>query len=111
MLAAGNIPAGVIALAFAFQREAEGIDEQLAALRRVGGDDRHARDKENVHAAQPTGLSGGRGHAEYRGSPADSALRVANTRAAQGSAPGIASYSSDHLSLAKSHGGNHGQEA
>src|SRR5437667_8310187 len=80
MLAAGDTPAGVVALAFAFQREAEGIDEQFAALRRVGGNDRHARDKENVHAAQPTALNRGRGYAEYGGSPADSALSgFANT--------------------------------
>src|SRR6266702_7075002 len=55
VLAAGDAPAGVVAIALALQREAERIDEQLAALRRVGGDDRHARDEENVHVVQPTG--------------------------------------------------------
>jgi hypothetical protein len=36
-------------------RQAESINEQLAALRRVSGDNGHARDEENVHGAQPTG--------------------------------------------------------
>jgi hypothetical protein len=51
VLAAGDAPAGVVALTFALQWEAEGIHEQLAALRRVGGDHRHARDEENVHVS------------------------------------------------------------
>jgi hypothetical protein len=54
VLAAGDAPAGVIAIAFALQRQAESIHEQLAALRRVSGDRRHARDEENVHLAQLT---------------------------------------------------------
>src|SRR6185312_13825174 len=50
MLAAGDAPAGVVTITFALQWQAESVDEQSAAGRRVGGDYRHAGDKENVHA-------------------------------------------------------------
>jgi hypothetical protein len=36
------------------------IDEQSAASARVGGDNRHARDEENVHVAQPTARASSR---------------------------------------------------
>jgi len=43
---------GVVVIGFVLlQRQAEGVYEQLAALRRVSGDDRHARDEQNVHVA------------------------------------------------------------
>src|SRR5215470_2381661 len=57
VLTAGDVPAGVIAVACALQWQPQGAHEQLAALRRVSGDNRHARDEKNVHAAQPTGCS------------------------------------------------------
>jgi hypothetical protein len=38
VVAAGDVPAGVVAIAFTVQRKAEGVNEQLAALRWIGGD-------------------------------------------------------------------------
>ena len=51
---AGDAPAGVVALALALQLEAEGVHEELPALRWVGHDDCHARNELNVQVAQPT---------------------------------------------------------
>jgi len=49
VLAPGNAPAGVVTIAFALQREAKGINEQLMALLRIGGDNSHGPQEENVH--------------------------------------------------------------
>ena len=51
VVAAGDAPAGVVAIALALQRQAKGIGEQLAAARRVSGDHRHARDEQDLHLA------------------------------------------------------------
>ena len=53
VLAAGDVLTGVVLIGFVLrQRQAEGVDEQLATLRRVSGDDRHAGDEQNVHEAE-----------------------------------------------------------
>ena len=57
MLAARDAPARVVAVVFALQRQAKGVNEEFAALRRVSDDDRRTRDEENVHVAQPMGRS------------------------------------------------------
>src|SRR5207248_5408936 len=54
VLASADAPAGVVAIALAFQPETEVVHEQLAALRWLGGDDCHAGDEENVHARSST---------------------------------------------------------
>jgi hypothetical protein len=60
VLAAGDAFTGVVLIGVVLlQRQAEGVNEQLAALRRVSGDDRHARDEENVHMAQATAAARG----------------------------------------------------
>ncbi|MFE7168393.1 hypothetical protein [Streptomyces sp. NPDC057616] len=53
VLAAGDAAAGVVAVALPLQGQPESVDEQLATRGRIGDDNRHARDEENVRPGCP----------------------------------------------------------